>query len=53
MKNTKLQIDNEFLKNLVSTGNICGILNQVSEKDKYKFDKEKRDSYLNQFRDVF
>lgn len=64
--NTKLQADNEFLKNLVSTGNICGILNQVKEEDKYKavpppfnnnfmpkVDKDKRNAYLQQFKDVF
>ncbi|XP_076950642.1 uncharacterized protein LOC143623681 [Bidens hawaiensis] len=64
--NTKLQTDNEFLKNLISTGNICGILNQVKGEDKYKavpppfnnnfmpkVDKEKRNAYLQQFKDVF
>ncbi|XP_076920627.1 uncharacterized protein LOC143581822 [Bidens hawaiensis] len=66
VQNTKLKIENDFLKNLVSTGNICGILNKVNEKDKYKAvpppfnnnfmpkaDKEKRDAYLQQFKDVF
>ncbi|XP_076948385.1 uncharacterized protein LOC143620613 [Bidens hawaiensis] len=61
-----LQTENEFLKNLVSTGNICGILNKVKEDEKYKavpppfnnnfmpkVDKEKRSAYLQQFKDVF
>ena len=66
MLNVKLLTEVEFLKNLVATGNICGILNQVKEEEKYKavpppfqnnfmpkVDKEKRSAYLQQFKEVF
>lgn len=35
LKSTALQVDVEFLKNLVSAGNICGKLEKIKPGDKY------------------
>lgn len=36
VKNTQLQVEVNFLKNLAATGNICEKLEKIKPEDKYK-----------------